>query len=186
MPGFSLGHALRNIRAGEKHLAWNADGLDAAAVLGLTSPDFAAEGLMSKVHAGKGVGEDVSPALRWDDLSGEAKGLVLIVEDVDAPTPRPIVHLAAEFALDRQGVERGELGAETKAHGVTLHKGSLGIGYRGPRPVPNHGPHRYVFQLFALDVPLGLPAPATQGRIRSAMAGHVIARGRLDGLYVRP
>jgi Raf kinase inhibitor-like YbhB/YbcL family protein len=190
MPGFSLAHALRNVRSGEKHLALNAPGLNAAGltapgVVELSSPDFEAEGYLPQLHAGKGVGSDISPALRWSGVPEATRALVLIIEDVDVPLPRPIVHLAAELSAELREVPQSGLNASTTAPGVVLHRGALGSGYSGPRPIPGHGPHRYVFELFALDSPLALPVPASQGRIRTALAGHVIARGRLDGLYVR-
>ncbi|WP_433207786.1 YbhB/YbcL family Raf kinase inhibitor-like protein [Nocardia sp. CA-107356] len=58
-------------------------------------------------------------------------------------------------------------------------------GYAGPRPIPGHGRHRYVFQLFALDEPSGLGIDATRASTLSAINGHVIARGKLTGTYER-
>ena len=58
-------------------------------------------------------------------------------------------------------------------------------GYAGPRPIPGHGPHRYIFQIFALDRPSGLDYTATLPRALSAIDGKVIARGRLTGTYER-
>jgi phosphatidylethanolamine-binding protein (PEBP) family uncharacterized protein len=40
-----------------------------------------------------------------------------------------------------------------------------------------------VFQLFALDYQLDLPDKFTLADALDAMAGHVIARARLDGTY---
>jgi phosphatidylethanolamine-binding protein (PEBP) family uncharacterized protein len=58
-------------------------------------------------------------------------------------------------------------------------------GYAGPRPIPGHGPHRYLFQLFALDKPSGIDGNATLTSTLSAVPGHVIARGKLTGPYER-
>jgi phosphatidylethanolamine-binding protein (PEBP) family uncharacterized protein len=64
--------------------------------------------------------------------------------------------------------------------GLTHGKGGLGRrGYSGPLPVRSHGPHSYVFQLFALD----LPDNFTLDDTIHAITGHVIARARLDGTY---
>ncbi|MBN9327064.1 MAG: hypothetical protein BGO38_01225 [Cellulomonas sp. 73-145] len=46
-----------------------------------------------------------------------------------------------------------------------------------------YGPHRYVFQLFALDQRVELPDAYTLDDALKAVAGHVIARARLDGSY---
>jgi phosphatidylethanolamine-binding protein (PEBP) family uncharacterized protein len=50
-------------------------------------------------------------------------------------------------------------------------------------PIPSHGPHSYVFQLFAVDVPLDLPDKFGRADALRALAGHVVARARLDGTY---
>jgi phosphatidylethanolamine-binding protein (PEBP) family uncharacterized protein len=49
--------------------------------------------------------------------------------------------------------------------------------------VPSHGPHSYVFQLFALDSRLALPDRFSLADAVRAMTGHVIGRARLDGTY---
>jgi hypothetical protein len=50
-------------------------------------------------------------------------------------------------------------------------------------PVRSHGPHTYVFQLFALDYRPELPDTFALSNVLGAMAEHVIARARLDGTY---
>ena len=46
-------------------------------------------------------------------------------------------------------------------------------------------PHRYFFQLFALDIPLSLEAGAGRTALFDALAGHVIGRGQWVGTYSR-
>ena len=57
-------------------------------------------------------------------------------------------------------------------------------------PPKGHGPHRYVFQLFALAEPLSIGSKGgveeAQPRKVLAAAGPVLARGRIDGVYQRP
>jgi hypothetical protein len=50
-------------------------------------------------------------------------------------------------------------------------------------PVRSHGPHAYVFQLFALDEAPGLPAGFTLADVIAAITGHAVGRARLDGTY---
>jgi phosphatidylethanolamine-binding protein (PEBP) family uncharacterized protein len=50
-------------------------------------------------------------------------------------------------------------------------------------PIRSHGPHAYVFQLFALDQAPGLPAGFAFDDAITAIAGHAIGRARLDGTY---
>lgn len=58
-------------------------------------------------------------------------------------------------------------------------------GYDGPCPPWNDElMHRYVFTLFALDVPrLEIDGQITGQTVRDAMAGHVLAQASLTGLY---
>ncbi|GAA2077301.1 hypothetical protein HKK74_31230 [Actinomadura alba] len=68
--------------------------------------------------------------------------------------------------------------------GLKHGKGGLGRrGWAGPRPIRSHGPHSYVFQLFALDHRPEPPDTFTLADALQAMAEHVIARARLDGTY---
>ena len=50
-------------------------------------------------------------------------------------------------------------------------------------PVRSHGPHSYVFQLFALDQAVARPDGFTLDDAIAAIKGHVIGRARLDGTY---
>ncbi len=185
MAEFSIGRLLRRVRAGEAKLAWNRPGLSAPETLTLRSGAFADGGRMPRRTAGKGVGENVSPPLSWDGVPTDAVELVLLVEDPDAPVPSPIFHLAiAGIPASESSIHEGGLNAG--AHPYGQGTGTLGRrGYSGPRPVRGHGPHEYVFQLYALSEPLELPLGASPTRIVDAMAGKVVARGRLVGLYER-
>jgi hypothetical protein len=60
------------------------------------------------------------------------------------------------------------------------------VGYGGPMPPVGHGPHRYYFRLYALDVPkLGLPESASRSDLEHAMEGHVLATAELMGRFER-
>jgi Raf kinase inhibitor-like YbhB/YbcL family protein len=136
--------------------------------------------------AARGVGDNVSPALRWSGAPVETRAFALIVEDPDAPTPRPIVHaLALDIPGDRDGLAEGAL-APGADPGFALGRGAFSrVGWSGPRPIAGHGPHAYVFQLVALARPLGLGANADLADALAAMTGAALARGRLTGFYER-
>jgi phosphatidylethanolamine-binding protein (PEBP) family uncharacterized protein len=59
--------------------------------------------------------------------------------------------------------------------------------HRLPRPMPaaGHGPHRYFFRLYALDVAPDLSAGASREELDAAMDGHVLATAELVGTYER-
>jgi Raf kinase inhibitor-like YbhB/YbcL family protein len=60
-------------------------------------------------------------------------------------------------------------------------------GYGGPCPPVGDKPHRYVFTLYALDVPtLGATANASAALIGFSMHAHVIAAASLVIYHGRP
>ncbi len=182
-----LGRLLRPVRAGDHRLVWNDPRLAAPATLRLSSPAFDDGGPMPPRTAGAGVGENVSPALEWTGAPAEAAELALVLQDPDAPLPRPVTHLIA-YGVDpnSRGAPEGAFEAG-RVGAIRLGRGSFGrVGYQGPRPVAGHGPHRYVFQIFAVARPLNFGSPPDLTAITAAMAGMVLARGLLTGRYERP
>jgi hypothetical protein len=62
--------------------------------------------------------------------------------------------------------------------------------YRGPGAPANGPPHHYVFELYALDTMLDVPAVGaspteTRTAVTTAMAGHVRGKGVMVALYRR-
>jgi Raf kinase inhibitor-like YbhB/YbcL family protein len=183
----ALGSLLRPVRAGESHLVWNDPRLAAPRLFLLSSPAFVDGGMMPKQFAGSGVGDNLSPPLDWTGVPPGAEELALIVQDPDAPLPRPVTHLIA-YRVDPTvgGVEEGAFEAG-RAGQIRFGRGSFGrIGYQGPRPVAGHGPHRYVFQMFALARLLLFDSPPDLATFVAAMAGATLARAQLTGRYERP
>jgi len=125
---------------------------------------------------------DLSPALEWDGVPEGTAGLVLIVDDPDAPIAGSFVHWIL-FNLDpaRGGLGEGEVPAEATA-------GANGFGrpgYLGPAPPPGDDPHRYVFRLAAVDEPVSLPELSSYPDVEAAVTGHVLDEARLAGTYQR-
>lgn len=184
-----LGTLLKNKRAGETELAWNRPTLAGPGVLDLHSPEFEHERQLGLAHAGRRVGgEDRSPALGWSGVPAETAQLLLVIEDVDSPTKFPNVHCVALIEPGLTALPADGLRADAPASGVRVLSAEVGRGYRGPGPVKGHGPHRYVFQLFALAVPVAGGADLESAKPRAVLAGiagPVLARGRLDGFYTR-
>lgn len=181
-----LGLVTQNLRAGDRHLAWNDTAVaDAPTTLRLTSTAFNDGMAIPRRHAGSGLGDNRSPALAWHTLPRGTKALVLIVEDPDAPLPRPFVHALAWWATTPQrSLPEGALSAAAEA--VKMGRNDFGhVDYQGPAPPPFHGPHRYIFQLFALSRPPKLERGATRSALLDAMRDAVLARGRLDGTFQR-
>ena len=142
----------------------------------ITSPAFQEGGnIPSKFSCD---GANTSPPLQIADIPSEAKSLVLIVDDPDAPsglfTHWPVWNISTQTSTIAEGsTPKGVQG--TNDFGKS--------GYGGP--CPPSGTHRYYFKIFALDRELDLPFGAKRGQLDAAMKGHVIAQGELMGRYSR-
>lgn len=157
-----------------------------AAGLSLRTSAFAAGGPIPQRFTCDGAG--VSPPLSWSGVPREARSLVLLVEDPDAPDPRAprtiwthwlLYDLPPAATRLPENVKPSELPAGTR-QGLN---GWRREGYGGP--CPPIGTHRYFFRLLALDTTLAkLPRP-TREAILDAVRGHVIARAELMGTYRR-
>jgi Raf kinase inhibitor-like YbhB/YbcL family protein len=185
----TLGRWLYSVRAGERYLAFKDPRAAAPDSIALGSSAFADGAAIPRRYAGRGVGENISPPLHWSNVPPQTKELVLIVQDPDAPMPRPVVHLIATgISPQTTAIPEGALsshdGSTIDGSAIKLGRGSLGeTGYASPRPVRGHGPHRYVFQLFALNRNLTLPEKPGFRSVMTALAGAVLARGKLTGTY---
>jgi hypothetical protein len=179
-----IGRLLRNVRAGERRSPLAASDFTAPHGITVTSTAFSDGGAMPASSAGKGVGDNSSPQLHWTGLPPETRQVVLIIDDVDVPLPRPLLHTVAVIEPGVRGVEAGALQPGTA--GMRFIPGGLGHrGYAGPRPIPGHGPHHYRFHVLALDEPVPDNVATAKALLRQ-MAGHVIVRGVLTGTYERP
>ena len=186
-----IGTLLRNRRAGQSRLAWNAPNLAGTETITLSSPDFAHGGGIPAVHAARRAGgRNISPALAWSAVPERTAQLLLVIEDPDAPMSTPFVHCVAVLEPSVTGLAQGALGAAETTPGVRVLRSGTGRGYLGPAPIRGHGPHSYVFQLFALGQPLtaaagGAALESARPRDVLAAGGDVVGRGRLDGSYER-
>lgn len=124
-------------------------------------------------------GDNINPPLEFSNVPSQAKSLVLIVDDPDAPSGT-WVHWVV-FNIDPKLKKIFENSAPSTAiEGIT----SFGrIGYGGP--CPPSGIHRYFFKLYALDTKLDLNKNANKNDVEAAMNGHVLATAELIGLYKR-
>jgi Raf kinase inhibitor-like YbhB/YbcL family protein len=178
-----LGKLLRRARAGEHRGPLAGSGFGEPGSITVTSSAFADGGAMPPSSAGKGVGDNSSPPLRWGGLPPETRQVVLIIDDVDVPLPRPLLHTVAVIEPTVDSVAAGSL--QPGAAGMRFIRADLGHrGYAGPRPIPGHGPHRYRFHVFAIDDPIDDTITSAKSLL-AAMSGHVLAQGMLTGTYER-
>lgn len=185
MPANPLGVALRGRRAGQHTLAWAQPDLQAPDNFVLSSPGFEHGSPIPPRHRGRLFGANISPALAWTTPPADAVELVLLVQDPDVPFGKAATH-ALTRGIDPSlgGIPENGLTQPSPIRGLRHGKGALGRrGWAGPLPVRSHGPHSYVFQLFALDARAELPDDFTLADALAALPGHLVGRARLDGTY---
>jgi phosphatidylethanolamine-binding protein (PEBP) family uncharacterized protein len=179
----AIGRLLRPVRASAARSPLAGAGFAAPDTIAVTSPAFTDGGNIPRRHAGKGVGDDVSPGLRWTGVPPGTAALVLLMDDVDVPLRTPLFHSVAVLEPGNDGLGEGEF--RTGATGVRNVPTMLSKdGYSGPRPIAGHGPHRYRFHVLALARRVPEDA-ATVKAVLAAASGQVLARGTLTGNYER-
>lgn len=123
-------------------------------------------------------GSDTSPPLQIAGVPPEAKSLVLIADDRDAPGGLFTHWLIWNVSPQTTSIPEG-----SAPKGVQGANDFGKTGYGGPCPPP--GTHRYSFKVFALDRDLDLRSGAKRTQVDAAMKGHILAQGELVGRYSR-
>jgi phosphatidylethanolamine-binding protein (PEBP) family uncharacterized protein len=115
-------------------------------------------------------GEGLSPPLKWRGVPINAEAVIVLVEDADSSTPRPLVHA---IIWDLPGSD------------ASVPEGALSALWLPPDPPPGQGAHRYVVQVFALDTVSRFEVQPGRAELLDKIKGHVIAKGLLIGTYER-
>ena len=122
-------------------------------------------------------GQNISPPLNFVSVPEGAKSLALIMHDPDAPSGDYVHWTVWDIPADT-----GTLAANSVPVGAIQGQNSAGQNkYMGP--CPPSGTHRYMFELYALDTSLGLPAETERDDMLKAMEGRVIEKSTLTGVF---
>jgi hypothetical protein len=148
----------------------------------ITSSAFAHNGSIPKQYTCEG--KDISPPLTWSGVPANARSLVLIVDDPDAPDPAAPRMTWVHWVVYNLPVTSTGLAEAAKS----LPAGTLDglndwqrTGYGGP--CPPIGRHRYFHKLYALDTVLPDLKKPTKAGLERAMKGHTVAEAQLIGTY---
>lgn len=131
-------------------------------------------------------GSDESPPLAWNGVPPNARSLVLIVDDPDAPDPTAPKMVWDHWILyNLPGID-GELPTAVQPSalppGTCEGLNSWGrTGYGGP--CPPTGRHRYFHIVYALDRVLEGVVRPEKNELLLAMEGHIIEQANLVGTY---
>ena len=142
---------------------------------------FANGGWIPSLHSCQGA--DISPPLEWSGGPADARSFALIVDDPDAPGGTWNHWLLYDIRANEHNLAQGY---RPGGLGVSGRNDFGKLGYNGPCPPKGHGPHRYFFRLYALDVhTLGLPAGMKRAGLDRAVKKHVLAEAEYMGRFER-
>jgi Raf kinase inhibitor-like YbhB/YbcL family protein len=138
-------------------------------------------------------GENLSPPLEWSGVPSGCHSFVLVCDDPDAPqraeVEHPFVHwVVYNISPNITYLPEGLLPDERLEIPVPLLQGknSFGnIGYDGPMPPLDSGPHRYIFTLYALSKMLDVVPGLEKKAISEAMNASIVATAQISGKYER-
>jgi Raf kinase inhibitor-like YbhB/YbcL family protein len=130
-----------------------------------------------------------SPALQWSNPPAGALNFAVILHDTDAAPAKgtmDVTHwifwnIPASSTMVAAGVK-----PDSSPDGIVQGKNVRNVnGFQPPCPPPGATPHHYIFELYALDAKLDLPAGSTRADLLKAMDGHVIGKATYVGLFGR-
>jgi len=149
----------------------------------LTSNDITDGGVLPDAQVmAKG---NISPNLKWSGAPEGTKSYAVTCFDPDAPTGSGFWHwTVANIPAD---VVELAVGASPDAMppGAVEGRTDFGqAGYGGAAPPPGHGPHRYVFTVFAVDVDRLDVTPDSSGAIFGFnLHFHTLAKASITATY---
>jgi len=149
-------------------------------------------------------GGNVSPALEWKNPPPGTQSFSLQMFDPDAPTGSGFWHWAvynipANVTGLAQGAGNALANLPVGSHGGNtdfMDTGATGENgnYGGPCPPEGDRPHRYIFTLFALDIPdleaaAGIPPSGTAGlhgfALRKGIGAHLLGTASFTAFFAR-
>ena len=147
--------------------------------LTVTSTSFPDGGELPAKYSGQ---KGTSPQLSWTGAPAATRSFVLVMRDLDAAIP------AGSLANDitHWVVWNIPPTATTIPEGGPVPAGAnqyslRGPQYMGPAPPAGHPYHHYLFQVYALNATLDVPAGATRSDVAAAMEGKILGRGAYLG-----
>jgi Raf kinase inhibitor-like YbhB/YbcL family protein len=148
----------------------------------LTSSAFKNGGRIPKKYTCDDI--DISPPLTISGVSAKAKSLVIIMDDLDAPSGIFVHWLITNIDPKTTNLNEGVAKDKFVLNGAIHGRNDFGrIGYNGPCP-PN-GVHTYRIILYSLNKKLNLKPGFTRKELESAMGNSVLQQAILTATYSR-
>ena len=146
----------------------------------LTSSAFSDGGMIPALYTCDG--KDLSPPIAIGNVPKDAKGIALLLHDIDIPSDGGYLHWAV-WTAPPDAVTWAE---GTVPAGVTQGINDANVArYSGPCP-PSGSAHHYVFEVFAYaESPPDMWPGSSKVTIEDNIHAHVIAHGILRGVYAK-
>ncbi|RWR01432.1 kinase inhibitor [[Pantoea] beijingensis] len=134
-----------------------------------------------------GKGDNVSPALCWQNSPQQTKSFAVTVYDPDAPTGSGFWHWVAWNIPASAITLAAGAGNPEVASGIAQARSDFGaFGYGGCCPPEGDIPHRYIFTLHALSCDdLGVTPDLPNAVIRFLINMHTLEKTSVITLYKR-
>jgi Raf kinase inhibitor-like YbhB/YbcL family protein len=130
-----------------------------------------------------------SPALQWSNPPATTVGFAVIMHDTDAAPAKgtmDVTHWIFWNVPASSISVAGNVKPDSSPDGIVQGKNVRNVnGYQPPCPPPGATPHHYIFEIYALDAKVDLPAGSTRADLLKAMDGHVIGKATYIGLFGR-
>ena len=149
----------------------------------LTSNDIVDGGVLSDAHVfAKG---NTSPHLKWSGAPEGTKSYAVTCYDPDAPTGSGFWHwTVANIPADVTELATGASPNALPGGSVEGRTDYGPAGFGGAAPPPGHGPHRYIFTVFAVDVEtLDVTSDSSGAVFGFNLHFHTLAKASITATY---
>ena len=128
---------------------------------------------------------NTSPHLKWSGAPEGTKSYAVTCYDPDAPTGSGFWHwTVANIPAEVTGLAEGASGAGLPKGAVEGRTDYGEPGFGGAAPPPGHGPHRYIFTVFAVDVDTLPVTPEDSGaKYGFNLHFHTLAKASITATY---
>ena len=126
-----------------------------------------------------------SPQLSWSGAPEGTKSFAVTCYDPDAPTGSGFWHwTVANIAAEVTELPEGASPADLPTGAVEGRTDFGEPGFGGAAPPPGHGPHRYIFTVFAVDTDRLDVTPENSGAVFGFnLHFHTLAKASITGVY---
>ncbi len=126
-----------------------------------------------------------SPQLSWSGAPEGTRSFAITCFDPDAPTGSGFWHwTVANIPADVTALDEGASSAGLPKGAVEGRTDFGPPGFGGAAPPQGHGPHRYIFTVFAVDAERLDVTPDNSGAIFGFnLHFHTLARASITGIY---